>query len=218
MNGRLESWPNTAFDSALTIDAGALDLARLQAAAYATSFTVMSFGSSPGRQDFNDASVPVAAWGQAGRLGGSDPRCESNGCMLIGPLANPYCSERSGFAGRIATSSPSIAMRYRVLVGPIVTGSAEVPPFSPPLQFDLAVRGGEISTNTVFVQPTELDPLTEPLGALRWGTGWRTLDTPTMPGDVGYAVYSGTTSCNPPGAGGDAWKMPIAILVDWIAG
>jgi hypothetical protein len=222
VNGRLQSWPDVNVDFALNIDAGAPDLVGLRTAGYTTKSTVMSFGSAVGRNDFDDNGPAVALWGRAARLGGStgaDPRCENNGCLMIGPLANAYCAERSGIAGRITTTSPLVSMRYRVLVGPTHPASTELPPFSPPLQFDLVAPGGEVTSTTLYIESSWMELLPEPQGALRWGTPWRTLETPIPAGDVGYSVYSGTLPCIfPPGGGGDVSKMPIAILLDWIAG
>ena len=217
VRGSFQTWPDLSLDLGVGIDAGAMDLVGLRAPVYSKKFTLRSFGSAAGRNDFDGTGPALALWGQTVQLGGAagpDPRCESKGCMMIGPLANPHCSVRSGFAGRITTSSPLISIRYRVLVGPITPGSSEPPSYSPPMHFDLASPGREVTLGVVYIEPSALRPLAEPQGELRWGTEWRTEEVAVRTGDIGYSVYAGVTSCAP--RGGPVPNMPIAIFVDRI--
>jgi|SoiMethySBSTD1v2_1073268.scaffolds.fasta_scaffold139131_2 hypothetical protein len=216
--GHLERWPDLDVSGMIGVAAGVSDRVGLLGHAVAAPVQVMSFSAIEGRNDFSNEVPQVGTWGVASLLGISanpDPLCDNRGCMEIGPFDNGFCAERSGFAGRLVTSAPAIAVRYRLLFGQFEDVGEPPSIGSYPFTVDTARFGSPAQSTQVAVDATHFEALPEPTGKLRWATPWTTVNVPApAAGDTGYAVYVEPCGFNQ----GAVRTIPTALLVDWIMG
>ncbi len=175
--------------------------------------------------DFDTDSLDAAFWGTADVLGGGiagtdDPRCESGGCLRLGPARFDGCTpERAGMAALLTRGSTNrVAVRFRVLADSIY-GDTEPMLYGSLLTVQLASPGGAVATKQIDSTTTKptWTKLSTPVDGMTWASAWTTVTVDAPPGTapIGVAVAAGTQGY---GCGGPAFPAAnVAYLIETVA-
>lgn len=175
--------------------------------------------------DFDTDSIEAAFWGTADVLGGGiagsdDPRCESGGCLRLGPARFDACTApRAGMATQLMRGATNrVAVRFRVFAETSYT-DGEPRLYGSLLTVQLATAGGVVTTKQVDVTAAKLTwtKLSSPVDGMSWASAWTTIrvDAPAGASPIGVAVAAGA---NGYGCGGPPLPSTnVAYLIESVA-
>lgn len=201
-SARVDDWASAMKPMAwqLSQSAGVRDRVGNAASGTGAPLKFLRLGIASGAVDFDTDSLDASFWGTADVLGGGlagtdDPRCESGGCLRLGPAALNACSPpRAGMAVRLNRGAGNrVALRYRVLAQPMY---GDMAPFvyGSLLTMELAAPGAPVQSLDVGGSTApKFTKLAAPIDGMTWATEWTTFtaDAPAGTGPVGVAVAFG---------------------------
>jgi hypothetical protein len=225
--GLLTSWNGPLASSPSLSILALLDRAGNSSAASTTPLAFTLLAPSVTSQSFDSDVVTVAYWGPSltlrGGFTGSDPNCETGGCVQMGSFQNTVCgAPRIGIAGRLAVASAkAVHVRYRVLVNlPGVQPPGPAPTlYAPPFTVDVANPGVDAKASQPTIDSSALKGLASPMLGMSWATDWSTFDAPapTQAAELGFTVRAGSSasSANVGACGGlEPAPLDTIVLID----
>ncbi|HQP35056.1 MAG TPA: hypothetical protein PLI95_07755 [Polyangiaceae bacterium] len=212
VSGRLDSFLESNASLQLNIAAGLEDLAHNKSLPTGSEVTVLGLGAVATGFDLDSDTAPLpVTWGQmkvafAGQLVGSDPLCESGGCVLIGPSEAAH-GPAAGIAGRLnAKNAKQLAIRYRLMAADSPYGTPGTPPLYYGYAFTATVATPDAEPEQSWVHaPQEFHALGGSTGEMHWATVWATHVVPVPPGNTSEV---GFTIAFQPSNGGDCMGSP----------
>lgn len=211
--GVLTNWdPNGVYDLTISVSGTAEDRSGHMVAQLNTDSTGMLWAGYPQLQhDFDSDVINAALWGDYmlfGGLVGSDPFCETGGCVSLGPFVDTDCGAitKTGIAGRLTVQEGDLVQaRYRLFAED--QSGPQTPPQLYFYSFMIEITNhqgqrvyGYPDVFSLTWSPTN-EPINMPLPA--WESPWTTT-TVELPagfapeGEVGFVVYVGDSGCGGP--------------------
>lgn len=229
--GHVDDWTRAMSGEPWALsNAGALarDLVGLSASSVRAPLKFLRLGSPTKEIGFDDDVLEAASWGAyavygGGLAGTNDPRCESGGCMRIGPFDSDACGvARAGFAGQLQRLPLGhVELRYRVLAKPKYDGEGAQPTiYGDVVTLELASPKATTEDTGVRAEAGTLSKLAAPIDGLTYASAWTTLDVPAPGSDtIGVAVIAGGPGLlrGDPCGGPPPPPVTVEILVERVA-
>lgn len=211
--GYLDDWTRAGSGEPWTLfssDGAARDLAGHFGSSLIKNLSFVRLGAPTTEIGFDTDVLEATAWGEnaiygGGLTGQNDPRCESGGCMRIGPVRFDVCGvPRAGFAGLLQrVGAGNVELRYRVLAKPTYDGPTPMV-YGEAVTMQLATQGAPTRDAGVAATTMTFAQLASPIDGMTMGTDWLTLEAaaPQGTGPIGVAVVVGGSSVIRGGCGG----------------
>jgi hypothetical protein len=211
--GYLDDWARAGSGEPWTLfasDGAARDLAGNYGSSSIKNLSFLRLGGATTEIGFDTDVIDVSTWGDhaiygGGLTGQNDPRCESGGCMRIGPVRYDVCGvPRAGFAGLLQrVGAGYVELRYRVLAKPMYDGPTPML-YGDAVTMQLATQGAAPRDASVPASTLGVTRLASPVDDMSYGTDWVTLEAaaPQGTGPIGVAVVVGGAGVIRGGCGG----------------
>lgn len=159
--------------------------------------SILSVGPATNQVGFDDDILLTTPWGPqdlygGGEAGTHDRRCESGGCLRLGPVSVSGCrGERAGFAA-LLNRLGGVELRYRVLVRMPHDGPDAPRLYTPAVTLEVA-SAGRPPLDVTAMAGAPVPHLATAVDGFDYGTSWTSLQVtaPEGMGPVGVAVALG---------------------------